>query len=392
MVTTRSGRSYPSVSRAIGSAVTLANAARVASRLLKGNNRSTQRARGVTTRRGANKATGVEIDARTGVRRKTVVTRRKKRTRSKSVKAELNKLKKRVGKMKVNLPKFSHLTQKSYHPFIVTTQPGYQRAFNHRLSAPDLIEAAVLDAVPYTQLSAPSTESTSNVAGATEIPPMKWNITAHFMLDVRNNATLPVHVDFYYLKPKKDTTLGPDEVYYTGLKENGATDVQAIYTGTAYYIHPCFWPTDSKLFTQMYEIIKHDKVMLNPGDEWKGSYDLKLRAYDPNLNDETGTTLKEVDTRFFFVRLQGVVTHHDTDASVVGYGDGQIDIIKCTKWQMKYAGSEIPRYDVRLEKAGSVGTEYEFTTTTTPYDTAPAAVPVVAGPIVEVEKEETGEE
>lgn len=146
---------------------------------------------------------------------------------------------------------------------------------------------------------------------------------------IKNNYLYPVDVDCYIIKPRVDTNNTVLTCLSTGMTQL-ANPAITVYTDINYY------PTDSKMFTDHYKILKACPTRrLSAGDEIVESYaEVITFDYKDKINNDLSHR-KKYD-RYLLVRIQGTVCHDQTDNSFIGISSAKVDMILRRKFTVKY--------------------------------------------------------
>lgn len=165
----------------------------------------------------------------------------------------------------------------------------------------------------------------------------------------RNNQCIPLKATFYELSMKQSTTITPTTAIFNGLDDRG------IPASTAANM-VAYWPTDSMVFNEAYKIEQKEKLYMNPGDEFSMTVRTGWQKYNVDIRDHgvRQTFDKDLNTRFIMVRLEGVIVHDSTDASIVGLGPARLDQVILLVSEVKVPDEGNLRRVVNLNSLPSV--------------------------------------
>lgn len=181
---------------------------------------------------------------------------------------------------------------------------------------------------------------------------------------LRNNGQMPVKMQVWWCTLKKDTDTAPE----TAL---GSVDIDN--SGATWAVDdPRYYPFDSPGFRTLYQVFRHQKYLMNAGDEVILTADrTKPFWYRPRDFALDSLQLRKGITQVMFIRMEGVPCHDDSTTTNVGLSDGTIDTV--TRYHYKWVSSISDVKHVHVhEGAGDFGT---------------VTTAVVAGPDVEEIKE-----
>ncbi len=188
-----------------------------------------------------------------------------------------------------------------------------------------------IQAVPYFDPSTPATKITVNLSApayrnAIFIKKIKSSI------NMRNNYRLDVKYTLYSVSPKGDTSTGPITAINDGLAD---------VTGTASPEQdPQFWPTDSKVFTELYKINNKWTGILKPGGEltayWNTSRSFKYRP--AVVAEQADTYQKRYQSQIWILRISGTLVHDNGTVDLTTTGRCGIDYITNTEYTIQYPG------------------------------------------------------
>lgn len=226
------------------------------------------------------------------------------------------------------------------------------------------LNSAVSDAhMPYVDSDAIGIVTDMNLANLTGADYKIKFLNMMFKLQIRNNGQMPVKLNAWWVKPKKDTNTNPTQSL-TKIDVDGDDNTFSI-------TDPRYMPYDAPGFRNEWKVYKSGKYILNAGDEVELIVQRKNpRWYDPR--EFTANANEYVKGMYLglFMRTEGVPAHDDTTTSNVGLSDGTLDIVKRTHF--KFSTMKGVKMHRVLEGTG------DFDTLTTA---------VVAGPDVEEIKE-----
>jgi len=149
-------------------------------------------------------------------------------------------------------------------------------------------------------------------------------------IDVRNNYKVPVVVDIYCVTAKQDTNIAPTTSVTNGLTDLGisspSTDIQ------------CF-PTESPQFQDLWKIVKHSQVELQPNLETTLKWSCDPFSYDPSIVDSHNQTFqKEMRSMAWFIRVMGVLAHDSSVTTDIGQAPAGVDVMNTRIFTIKYPG------------------------------------------------------
>jgi len=186
----------------------------------------------------------------------------------------------------------------------------------------------VLQNLRYFDPSAPGTYKTVDFTTGTQ----SKSVEAQFYskIELRNNYKVPVIVDVYCVVPKQDTNITPDTAVSNGLTDLGissaSTEVQ------------CF-PTESPQFRDLYKIVKHSQVELQPNLAETFSWSSDRFDYDPSIVDSHNQTFqKEMRSQSWLIRVMGIVAHDSSVLTEISQAPCGVDFVVNRHYTIKYPG------------------------------------------------------
>ncbi len=184
---------------------------------------------------------------------------------------------------------------------------------------------------------AASTLITTDVSLATYSQKLDVTVYSHQFLS--NNYAVPVWVDLYLYCPKQNTPSAPEGFITNGFVHQGAPTDSTDITNMSTF----FYPTQVREVTRIYEIKKHKRVCLSPGESLD-MYFTKHFTFDPTIATDINEEYQpKYGAHVFAVRLEGVFGHSFTAPSTnLGTSVGALDTYNKTYVDIKYdAGAKI---------------------------------------------------
>lgn len=199
-----------------------------------------------------------------------------------------------------------------------------------------LVLQSMMDQLPVTNTSgATVTFNDTSFVGATRQQKVLVEVGSNCIF--ANNFGTPVWVDVYCFEPNKDTGLEPSTTIDSGLADNGAV------SNTNFAVYPSW----SKEFTSLWNIHKHKRVCLAPGESCNLGYKKKFQ-YQPAVVDSHSLEYqKRYGGHCYGVRVEGTIGHSETTATNVGTGIAGVDWLENIHVKVTYpAGTKMINYKV----------------------------------------------
>lgn len=245
-----------------------------------------------------------------------------KRTRTASVRRQLNTLRRRV-----ESGMGTYVYKRIANGTITNSSTGIEFGSYHA-SNKTKIEAAI-DALPVYDSTTGNTSNVDFTLGTTqkEVEIAK----TYSKIILRNNYLKPARLDLYVCHPKSDTNIVPKTAITQGLTDQGGA------AGT----EPMLYPTDSMQFRDLWKIAKKKTCVLNPGQECVFTHSGGSFQYDPSFADShTLEYQSRWKSHSYLIRIQGVPSHGATSGE--GLSDAKVDCIFETHYTIKYdAGADL---------------------------------------------------
>jgi hypothetical protein len=152
-------------------------------------------------------------------------------------------------------------------------------------------------------------------------------------MTLRNNHIVPVDLAVYEVQAQRDTDTSAVSAMTTGAGDVSNTAGDS----------PLLYPQDIPIFNELWAPKQVRRLLLEPGR----AITLYLKApgfvFEDSLSDTLPAKFQtQFNTRGFFIRVMGTVTHSATVASEQGYGKGGVDIAMERTYRLRYdAGAEI---------------------------------------------------
>lgn len=265
--------------------------------------------------------------ARSGVVRATTSSRKKRRrTRTKK------SLKSRISALEKTKPKLATLMYRNIDASVVTAlanQAGY--AVVSGITAA-LLESATTS-VKYIDRNTTPAPDVINLNDQTYAHDMDFRKLYH-KIEMRNNNEVTIHVDIYNFVVKDASDSNPLEIMQS---QSGSYNVSSVETQIQLY--PGHFPEVSNFFT----LVKHDKAVLAPGDEFSMTWSRNRRIYDPKEKDSNADTYQKGD-QFYLIRVRGGMSHDQTTTTSVGTANCQLDVISNRKVDLHYTAETPFKY------------------------------------------------
>jgi len=213
----------------------------------------------------------------------------------------------------------------------LTTTAGLQNSVDQDVFNASYYEI-VLQQLRYYNPSAPSTLVTADGATGTYDKSFRFESNVAKMT-LRNNFRVPVEVAVYYCKVKSDTNTSPRTAWDNGISDKSTSGITS----------PYIYPTDSDIFTDLWNVTKTVKKQLEAGETMCCKYTEPSFNYDPAVNDNSPPYYTKYDKAFsFLVVVKGIVCHDNTAQSNINHAPGGVDILTYRMSKVKYnAGGKV---------------------------------------------------
>ncbi len=202
--------------------------------------------------------------------------------------------------------------QTSYHFIEINTQARLESALgNLRFHNPS---------VPGTLITADLTDGTFNHEISVD--------SIHSRFECKNSYGSEIVFKVYACRYKKSSDLNVSQAIIDGLTDrvigNGTND-------------PLIYPTDSEVFSHMFDVKSYGTTTLAPGETRVYKYDVKRFKYNPS-KDGADNHVFDIHAKpcLWLIRLSGAMAHDATDATKVGQGTGGIDTKNNIKYHFSY--------------------------------------------------------
>lgn len=312
----------------------------------------------------AGRSTATKLNVRDGGS-KTKVDKEKKRRKKKVSKSEsLKKDVKRLKKAVLSKPQATFVFKSSFVNQVLHA-PNKTSYKNLALWQPSTIEGAI-DATPYQVITAPSSSSTANLTLVNHHQKIPCKLFAKLM--IKNNHNMPFDLDYYIWEPTHDFSVTSNDLIQ-GLAEDLNKSGIANATPPEALTHPTIYPSDSPLWRQNSKVIEHRRVRLEPGDELTISTS-ESYMYDQEFYDEHAETFVKKYSRWLLMRAMGVPCHDETTTDLVGLSDGGYDYVGHRRFEF-ITPSDLKTLNYEVSEA------YDSVTT-----------PIITGPTTNTEKED----
>lgn len=253
-------------------------------------------------------------------------TRRAPRTFPKKVKAQIRELK-RLTESDMGTLTYRKLENGSWF-----SAQNLQNTHEITGSTNVTIEAALAQ-LRYYNPSSPGTLLTAD--GTTGTYNKEFLIKSTYSnLTMKNSFMVPVNVQVYLCRPKRDTSITPSEAWQDGLTDiSSGVLISSILT----------YPTDSPIFNDLYSIVKKKSYRIEAGKNITCKHYEKAFQYEPSFNDEHALTYQKKNKSFvWMVVIQGDISHDSNDNSLKGTTGVSLDYMVTNKYVIQYsAGADI---------------------------------------------------
>lgn len=158
------------------------------------------------------------------------------------------------------------------------------------------------------------------------------------VLHIKNNYNYAVRVMLMSLEPKEQTNTAPILDIHAGLDdiEKGG--------GTTFRTSPCWYPSDSKIFNQNWNVRRTHKFVMYPGEHQSFRRKMRWRLYDPENHDQHTFANNPKQTHYWVMRIVGTVSHNAVGEGVtpgnVGYSATNLDLVEECKVKYKHVGQK----------------------------------------------------
>lgn len=279
---------------------------------------------------------------------KTITTRKKRKRKPKS---RLQKLEKRVAKMKGATPKWSHKTFYE-HRFLTMRSPGYEA--NRR--GIFCVEALTTEALENVIQNLTQVDSSATADYSTENTSVK--IDRYYKLKIAAGSDSNLYIKYAFFKAVDDD----NETVLQGVREDlldrGYTGVaginppllpdrttttvsdrrchvpQAMYPGaTTPYFFGVFGR--SNVARKWKQLGKVKSATIGPGDTFHCIHSDKV-TYKPEITDQEGQTYHKNWDVQLIIEVSGALGHDSTSTGLVGFSSWQMDASENTKHTATY--------------------------------------------------------
>jgi len=151
-------------------------------------------------------------------------------------------------------------------------------------------------------------------------------------IDVVNNYQIPVKMRLYCLTPRTDTSTDPATSFTNGLSDAGNPSSTS----------PAMFPSDSKEFSDTWNIVKSSAKVLQPGSSITMTWTAQDVYYEPQIYDSINSSYqKRFKCQVFAIRLEGPLGH-DTSANQQSLLQAGLDYVLHYKWVCHYDNGGTP--------------------------------------------------
>lgn len=183
-----------------------------------------------------------------------------------------------------------------------------------------------------------------------------WQVLSYrnfyFQVVGRNNNTIPTNVRLYWLKVSEPTSSTPVAIMNV---DDQYVNVSSADTSIMNYFTD--FPTASKKF----KLLKTDKFLVNPGDQFVKSIPLPDRKWSPTLKSVANNTYQKGDY-LLVMRVEGVIAHDAVSTSAIGIAESSIDYYIQLNFDIRYPSSVNYRYFETAENGNAMAGGAEATT------------------------------
>lgn len=201
--------------------------------------------------------------------------------------------------------------------------------------------STVIDELALAQLrfynpSTPGTYITSDLTSGTQSKSAQMQVYGSITL--RNNYAVPTKVSLYVCVPKSDTSTTPITAITDGLTDLGVTSPSTeIMT----------FPTESRLFNDIYKVSSSKTLELRAGKEMTISHSTATYTYDPSIVDTHSQIYqKKLQAFVFLVRVHGVLAHDTSVTTEQTSAPAGVDIQTSIKITIHYDAGVNVKYIV----------------------------------------------
>lgn len=271
---------------------------------------------------------------------------RKKRVYKKSNKVSVTKLKKDVRSLQTRARDGEAILTYRFRSTGKVTCPVNLQTFSPVTAVSILTIETILQNMLYFDPSDPSNLITANGISAGYERNYRFK-SMYMKTTFKNNYQVPVKITVYLSIPRVDTNITPIQAFINGMADNpgGALSVTS----------PLSYVSDSSQFKKLWNIIKSQSILLQPGQEYVISHSSAGFNYDPaNSDHHTSSYQKSYNSYSLDVRVEGVLGH-DVTLNEVGFLQGGVDITTDRIFKLVYDAG------IQLDYVRTLDTSQPFT-------------------------------
>lgn len=266
-------------------------------------------------------------------RKKTMRRPRRRRRRKSSIPKKVTALSRKVGRLTKLIDALDgQLTfrEANYSLASANINVAAYSGLSHNTIGDFAVVAGLLK---YYDIKIPGTLLTVNMEASS------FNIAMNIVmskstLKFRSNYSVPCEYTCWIAKLKGDTAFNPVQLM---------TDQVGDMANVA-FDNPYLWPNDFNSVRNLWSLKKIGSGLLHPGEQKIFSYrSPKVIDYEVSAADKHNSTYqRKYDSRYLFVKFQGILAHDSVVTTEQGLGLTCIDVVTMNEYTVKYnAGADL---------------------------------------------------